>query len=87
MIKLTMRSVVNRPLPAALLEMDIDENAERYLVLDRRSLIPIYAGIRSVNGTTKIVLEQVFATAQHCLVGILDDDVQYNAKFIDGVQC
>lgn len=70
----------------ALLELDMDPAAERFLVIDRRSLVPIHSGIRPQSGITKVLLPQELATAPYCLVGIIDNNGAYNAKFKDGVQ-
>lgn len=70
----------------ALLELDMDPAAERYIIIDRRSLLPLYSGVRPPLGIAKVLLPQELATAPYCLVGIVDDNGVYNAKFVDGVQ-
>ncbi|WP_345888916.1 hypothetical protein [Shewanella algae] len=69
-----------------LLELDMDVNAERFVVFDRRSFMPLYSGIRPPSGIAKVLMPQELTTAGYCLVGIVDDGGQYNAKFLDGVQ-
>lgn len=70
----------------ALLELDMDPAAERFTIIDRRSLLPLFSGVRPTTGIAKVLLPLELATANHCLVGIIDDNGVYNAKFVDGVQ-
>lgn len=74
-------NIITRP----TLQIDMDVDAERFVVFDRKSLELINAGIRPPSGVVYVVVPTVYATANDLLLGILDDDGEYNAKFVDGV--
>jgi hypothetical protein len=69
----------------ALMQLNIDANAEVFTIIDRRNMLPIYSGLRPQGGTAKVMLPQEYATAAYCIVGIIDNDQQFNCKFIDGI--
>lgn len=78
--------VVQGDRSTGLLEINMDEAAERFVVIDRRNMQIIHAGVRPQSGIAKILMAINYATANHCLVGIVDDDQVFNAKFLDGVK-
>ena len=86
MTKLLSDIVIHTSRNGALLDLDMDTNAERFTVINRRSLIPIYSGIRPPSSRAKVLLPIEYATAGYCIVGIIDDSGVYNCKFVDGVQ-
>lgn len=69
----------------ALISLDMDINAERFILIDRRTLTVVYAGIRPPSNVTKVLLPQVFAIGNYCIAGIVDDNGVYDCKFVDGV--
>lgn len=73
--------------PLSLMELNIDQAANRFVIIDRRNLDILFAGANTESSMVKTVLPLEYSVGNYCLVGILDDDGQYNAKFVDGVQC
>lgn len=69
----------------ALLTLTMDANAERFILIDRRTLTVLYAGIRPPSKVAKVLLPQELATGHYCLVGIVDDNGVYDCKFTDGL--
>lgn len=69
----------------ALFELDMDADAERFILIDRRSFLNVYAGIRPISNILKVLLPQDFAMGHHLIVGIVDDHGVYDCKFMDGV--
>lgn len=69
----------------ALLELTMDANAERFILIDRRTLTVLHSGIRPPSKVAKVLLPQEFATAHYCIVGIADDNGVYDCKFTDGL--
>lgn len=67
-----------------LLEVDIDPDCERYMVLDRVTGELLWQGI-STSNVLKIILPIEYSVTPSILFGILDDDAVYDCKFIDGV--
>lgn len=70
--------------PVALMQLKIDANAEVFTIIDRRSMLPFYSGLRPTGGIAKVIMPQEYATAAYCIVGIIDNDQQFNCKFKDG---
>lgn len=73
------------PIHRAVLNLDIDPAAERYVVLDRRTMVSLSHGINPPTNHIRVILPKIYSTAPYSLVGIVDDNAQYNAKFLDGV--
>ncbi|MFV0597986.1 hypothetical protein ACSMFS_02650 [Shewanella xiamenensis] len=69
----------------ALLALTMDANAERFLLIDRRSFTVLHAGIRPPSKVAKVLMPQELATGHYCIVGIADDDGVYDCKFTDGL--
>lgn len=87
-----MSSIVIQPIISSLpnsfratLKIDIDPDAERFLVFDRVTIEIINLGIRPPSGTAYFIVPDKYANTDKLLVGILDDNEAFNAKFIDGV--
>lgn len=87
-----MSSIVIQPIISSLpsllratLKIDIDPDAERFLVFDRVTIETINLGIRPPSGTAYFIVPEKYATTNKLLIGILDDNGVFNAKFMDGV--
>jgi uncharacterized UPF0146 family protein len=70
----------------ALLELDMDVDAERVFAMDRNTGITLVFGLRPPSGIWKIILDKSYAVDSKLLVGIIDTDNQFNATVIDGVK-
>ncbi|WP_412486380.1 hypothetical protein [Shewanella chilikensis] len=70
----------------SLMHLNVDPNAERFVIFDRRNFELIYAGRCPPSGVIKILQPIDYSTGPYFLVGIVDDDGVYNCKFTDGVQ-
>lgn len=70
----------------ALLTVDIDTNAERCVLIDRRTFTVLYAGIRPPSNVIKLLQPLEFAIGNYCIVGIVDDNGVYDCKFADGLK-
>ncbi|MDO8254799.1 hypothetical protein [Shewanella algae] len=68
----------------ALMQLKMDVNAEVFTIIDRRNMLPFYSGLRPPGGIAKVMMPQEYATAAYCIVGIIDNDQQFNCKFKDG---
>ncbi|WP_350431716.1 hypothetical protein ABIS04_16190 [Shewanella sp. H8] len=70
------------PLYRAKLELDLDPQAERFSILDRKTMATLYTGKadRSV-----IHLNNNFTSGGNLVVMIFDDDRTFNAAVVDGV--
>lgn len=69
----------------ALIEVDVDANANRLVIMERLSLA-ILANMPVGGGNhVKLVLPEKYAVTEMMLVGIMDDDGAYDCKFTDGV--
>jgi hypothetical protein len=69
--------------PVSLLELDIDPESERLLVMSRSTLEVLY--FNRSNGAHKVVMPIEYGTLNDLIVMILDDEGQYNAAVLDGV--
>ncbi|MGE4260023.1 hypothetical protein [Shewanella sp.] len=69
-----------------MLTLDIDANAERYVVLERNTLAVLHHNRPPASGIVNLLIPAKFATSG-LIVGIVDDDGQYNIKMFDGVTC
>ena len=86
MVKILLVKILNIiPRPMGLITVDMDIAAERIMVLDRKSGQMILHTIRPPSGVSKNLVPVSYTTSNNILVGILDDDDVYEAKFIDGV--
>lgn len=71
--------------PLSLLALTMDANAERFILIDRRSFAVLHTGIRPPSKVAKVLMPQELATGHYCIVGIADDDGVYDCKFTDGL--
>ncbi|MEL4303117.1 hypothetical protein ACE02Z_16085 [Shewanella xiamenensis] len=70
----------------AMVTVKADKDAERIAIYDRRNLMLITTSNNVPSNIVKIRVPLEFSTSNNLLVGILDDDLTYNAKFLDGRQ-
>lgn len=70
----------------SFLQIDIDENAERLVVIDRKTFKLIIAGVIPPSTIGKYQTPMKYANANDLIVAIIDDDGQYNIKAVDGVK-
>lgn len=68
------------------LSLDLDSNAERFVVIDRHSMALLRHYKVPANGIATLLLPLKYATTPF-IVGIVDDSGEYNVKMIDGVTC
>ena len=61
------------PLNAALIELDIDPAAERYIVMDRGNLTVLWHGVPPAVGTAKIRVPLSYTIDNNIMALILDD--------------
>lgn len=79
--------IVLPPRPIAILQVDMDANAERLFVIDRNTFEVLWVTLRPPLGVAKCQLPGVYGASDNLLVGILDDNRNYNVKAADGVRC
>lgn len=79
---------ISGPFPAALLELDLDPAAERYVIADRRDFSAIWIGSVPPTNPAKLVVPIEYATSNNLLVMIFDDagSPSYNMVGNDKVQ-
>ncbi|MBI1676022.1 hypothetical protein [Shewanella sp. DW31] len=70
----------------ALLEVDVDTDAECVIIFDRHFTDGFYQIFSTNGGAFKTIVPVKYATSSELIVGITDRDRIYNAKFVDGVQ-
>lgn len=69
----------------ALITADTDINAERIVIVDRRNMAVIHS--KSIDGNiVNLIVPLIYLAQNNLLVGILDDDMEFNCQFIDGVK-
>ncbi|MDT3281684.1 hypothetical protein [Shewanella scandinavica] len=73
------------PRPLGLVTVDMDINAERLMIIDRNTGEVINNTIRSSTSVVKLLVAISYTTSNRLLVGILDDSLVYDCKFVDGV--
>ena len=61
------------PLNAAMVELDIDPLAERYIVMDRNNLSVLWHGVKPVTGIAKIRVPLSYTIDNNLMALILDD--------------
>jgi hypothetical protein len=71
--------------PVGLVEVNMDVNAERIMVIDRTKGDVITNTLRPSSGIAKVIVPLSYTTSNTLLVGILDDSQVYDCKFVDGV--
>tara|TARA_R110002033_G_scaffold138731_1_gene177718 strand:- start:2213 stop:2512 length:300 start_codon:yes stop_codon:yes gene_type:complete len=71
----------------AVLEVDVDSNAERVVVAHRVTLKTYAASNIPPLGVVRFRLPMTFATSDELIVIIFDTDRVYNASVLDGVRC
>ncbi|MCW3171437.1 hypothetical protein [Shewanella subflava] len=72
--------------PMSLLEVDMDADAESFIVIDRRNFSMITKSVRPTSGIVKVLLGIEYSQDGYCIVGIIDNDKTYDCKFVDGVK-
>lgn len=70
----------------ALVEVDIDPDAERIIIIDRTNMATLALSTRPLSGILRVVLPHKYAIEHNCIVGIIDDSGKYNCWFMDGVK-
>jgi hypothetical protein len=69
----------------ALITADTDINAERIVIVDRRNMTVIHS--KSIDShIVNLIVPLIYLAKNNLLVGILDDDMEFNCQFIDGVK-
>jgi hypothetical protein len=69
-----------------MIEVDVDSDAERVMIIDRTTGALLYHSFTNSSGFFKKVVPLKYSLANNIMVGILDDDGVYNCAFIDGVR-
>ncbi len=74
--------------PRGIVELDLDPSAERFCLLDRRSMSPIMLAIRPSSGIAKIIVPFEYSIDNHLLALIMDDAgvPSYNVAGADKIQ-
>lgn len=68
----------------AVVNVDVDVDAERVVILDRRSVISL-GNQKVFNSNMMLRVPIEYATSNNLVVGIIDDNNIFAGKFIDGV--
>lgn len=76
----------DRAFNQAVVSVDADLDAERIFILNRNSGEIYHNFTFEINKTLRFVVPNEHLVNSNILVGILDDDRTFNAKFVDGVQ-
>ncbi|MCH4295564.1 hypothetical protein MJ923_14745 [Shewanella sp. 3B26] len=71
---------------AKLAIVNADPNAERFLVLDRRTMAVLRHGSFANGHTQNCFFGLGYENSSDLLLLIVDDDEQFNAKATDGIQ-
>ncbi len=74
------------PIPRSLLRLDLDQAADRYLVIDRRSSKVVYAANISDTRAFNLLLPAEYTTDKNICVVMLDDSDVYAAVAEDKLQ-
>ncbi|WP_413486395.1 hypothetical protein [Shewanella baltica] len=87
MIKPSKHEIVNNSLfNQSLVSIDADIDTERVIIMARDSGEVFHNFTVQLNKQVKFIVPLIYNLNENLLVGILDDNRIYNAKFIDGVQ-
>jgi hypothetical protein len=86
MIKINSLTKVIGVLSMGLIECDVDQAAERLVIIDRNTMLPLANRIIGGKSIIKKLVPISYVNANNIMVGILDDGGEYNAAFIDGVK-
>ena len=70
---------------AALLSLDLDENSDRFIVINRVNVKVLNHGKTPLTNIKKILLPAIYASDNNIMVILLDDDRQFNAVVVDGI--
>lgn len=83
-----VHAIVYKPPVAAqaLIEVDADESASRIIIFDRTSLALMIVSRASSTGVSQFRVPLPYSINNELLIGIVDDNLIYNAKFADGVK-
>lgn len=73
------------PRPLGLISIDIDQAAERFMILNRSTGELILNTIRPQTGVAKRLVPLIYTGSNKLIIGILDDNGVYDCKFVDGV--
>ncbi|MEI8616063.1 hypothetical protein P4S54_21365 [Shewanella sp. PP-He15 brown] len=76
----------DRAMNQAVVDIDADPDAERLLVINRGSGDVYHNFKYETNRILKFRVPIEHLANTELLVGIMDDSLTYNAKFVDGVQ-
>lgn len=85
MLIITNKSDIN-PIPRGVLKLDLDQAADRFLVIDRRSSKVIYTANISETRAFNLVLPAEYTTDKNICVVMLDDSDVYAAVAEDRLQ-
>ncbi|QQX78513.1 hypothetical protein JK628_13070 [Shewanella sp. KX20019] len=86
MTKLRIKGGVASPYYQGLIQVDTDDSADTLLVFDR--FIPNFSFLKGGlnGGVVKVIVPLRYSNISELVVGILDDEREYNGKFADGVK-
>lgn len=70
------------------IQIDIDPAAERYILLDRRTLLPLKIGFRPATGIVKFIVPFEYTIGFNLMAFIVDDagEPAYNVVGADKIQ-
>lgn len=76
------------PVSRGLITADIDPAAERFLIMDRRNVQPIFHGVKPASSIANIVVPFEYTNGFHLVVFIIDDagTPSYNMMAADKVK-
>ncbi|WP_351189394.1 hypothetical protein [Shewanella sp. TB4-MNA-CIBAN-0142] len=86
MIKIKSLSRVVGVFNMGLIECDLDQSAERLVILDRLTMYVFTNQLIDERLIIKKLVPLGYVNNNNLMVGILDDNGEYNAAFIDGVK-
>jgi hypothetical protein len=87
MIKFFKQRVVNGGVNnQCVVAVDADSDAERVVIIDRNTTEVFHNFNYQSNKQLKFIVPLIYSVNANLLVGILDDNRFYNAKFVDGVK-
>ncbi|MFB2661982.1 hypothetical protein [Shewanella mangrovisoli] len=70
----------------AMVEIDTDIDAEQVVIIERTSMVRLVYQRVAATGVIQLRVPIEYSTINNLIVGILDDDRVYGAKFLDGIQ-
>lgn len=81
---IVIKSTAIRPL--GLLQLNMDTDAERFLLMDRRTFTILHSGINTPSNVVKLLQPLEFTIGHYCILGVVDDHGVYDCKFADGLK-